>query len=113
MLIRRPAPPRLVGVSKNRLVLETGIDLPEGQGSLPVSVQLYLSETPLDDDMMPPVALEETRDLSASRETVELDLSALTAANDALRYGRVLVHFRRSFAIDPATCQIAAANFEL
>ncbi len=112
-LIRRPAAPSIVEVSRERLVVETGIDLPDGYGSLPVSVQLYLSEQPLVDDTMPPVALERDFDLSKSKEEVEVDIGDLTAESEELRYGRILVHFKRNYAIDQTSYQIAVADFEL
>ena len=62
---------------------------------------------------MPPVALERDFDLSKSKEEVEVDIGDLTAESEELRYGRILVHFKRNYAIDQTSYQIAVADFEL
>jgi len=112
-VIRRPAAPKILTASREKLKIETGIDLPDGYENLPVTVQLYLSETPLIEDTMPPVALEKNFDLSKGKEIVELDISSLSSRDTDKKYGRVLVHFNRNFAVDYTSGYIAFEDFQL
>jgi len=110
-LIRYPAVPKVTSVNQEKMVLETGIDVPEGTESLPVSIQIYLSDTPLVDEDMPPAALEVDVPISDSRQSVEIDISALTREYEGRIFGRVLAHFRRTYAVDLSTGLFDSTEF--
>jgi len=99
-VLRYPVPPKVLTADRTAITVETGVDVPEDRASLPVTLQLFLSDKPLDDATMPAPALEKTFPVVGSQERVELDIAELTRRYEGEIYARILAHCLRTYAVD-------------